>query len=122
MRCIGPAFIATSNRTTSSSLQMAACDLSIWALRLENFSPPIFPVRRVIWLRIFFQGRAGHEASDLYAPSVIVYRRFAGAYHPGEIEPFVKPRFGKYGTISHSQPDLLVWLDVVLAKGLGVDP
>lgn len=34
----------------------------------------------------------------------------------------MKLRFGKYATMSHSQPDLLVWLDVVLAKGLGVDP
>jgi hypothetical protein len=57
MRYIGPTFIATSNRTTSSFPQMAACDLSISTLRLENFPLPIFPVRRVIWLRNFFKDR-----------------------------------------------------------------
>jgi serine/threonine protein kinase len=69
-----------------------------------------------------FQGNPGDEASDLYALGVTVYRMFVGTYPYGEVEPFMRPRFTKYASLSRVRPELPVWLDAVLAKAVSVNP
>jgi hypothetical protein len=47
---------------------------------------------------------------------------FTGSYPYGEVEPFTRPRFGAYASLSRARPDLPSWLDALLAKAVNLDP
>ncbi len=65
-----------------------------------------------------FEGKAGDEASDLYALGVSVYRVFTQGYPYGEVEPFMTPRFERYAPLGLRRPDLPAWLDSVLLRAV----
>jgi serine/threonine protein phosphatase PrpC len=90
---------------------------------LEEFPAPEIPGTPSFMAPELFEERSrGDEASDIYALGVTVYRMFTGSYPYGEVEPFMKPRFGKYTPLSRARPDLPAWLDVALARAVSVDP
>ena len=90
--------------------------------RLEDFPAEDIPGTPSYMAPELFHGRKGDEASDLYACGVTVYRMFAQSYPYGEVEPFSRPRFGKYTPLSRARPDLPAWLDAAVARAVSVDP
>ena len=69
-----------------------------------------------------FAGAAGDEASDLYALGVTLFRAFARDYPYGEIEPFMKPRFGHPRPLIRRRPYLPAWLDAAMMRAAAVQP
>ena len=62
-------------------------------------------------------------ASDLYALGVTLYTAFAaGAYPYGEMDPFMRPAFGRPVTLARHRPDLPAWLDAAIMRLVAVDP
>lgn len=69
-----------------------------------------------------FHGDAGDERSEVYALGVTLYRMFSGGQYPyGEVEPFSRPRLGKYTSLHKYRPDLPAWLDIVLMHATEAD-
>lgn len=89
---------------------------------LEDFPAEDIPGTASYMAPELFGGKAGDEASDLFALGVTVYRMFTANYPFGEIEPFSRPRFGKPAPLSRYRPDLPAWLDAVIGKALSVEP
>jgi serine/threonine protein kinase len=89
---------------------------------LEDFAEADIPGTPSYMAPELFEGRAGDEASDLYALGVTIYRLFAAAFPYGEVEPFMTPRFDKYAPLAARRPDLPAWLDAALAKAVAVKP
>lgn len=89
---------------------------------LEDFPAEDIPGTASYMAPELFGGKAGDEASDLFALGVTVYRMFTANYPFGEIEPFSRPRFGKPAPLSRYRPDLPAWLDAVIGKALSIEP
>ena len=89
---------------------------------MEDFPAEDIPGTASYMAPELFGGKAGDEASDLFALGVTVYRMFTANYPFGEIEPFSRPRFGKPAPLSRCRPDLPAWLDAVIGKALSVEP
>jgi serine/threonine protein phosphatase PrpC len=70
-----------------------------------------------------FAGGSADIATDLYALGVTLYTAFAaGAYPYGEVEPFMRPVFGRPIPVTRHRPDLPTWLDAALLRLVAVDP
>jgi serine/threonine protein phosphatase PrpC len=89
---------------------------------LEDFPAEDIPGTASYMAPELFGGKAGDEASDLFALGITVYRMFTANYPFGEIEPFSRPRFGKPAPLSRYRPDLPAWLDAVIGKALSIEP
>ncbi|MGA9602322.1 MAG: serine/threonine-protein kinase [Methylocystis sp.] len=92
------------------------------APRLEDFQTEDIPGTPSYMAPELFAGAAGDEASDLYALGVTLYRAFARDYPYGEIEPFIKPRFGHPRPLIKRRPDLPAWLDAAIMRAAAVQP
>ena len=90
--------------------------------RLEEFPAEDIPGTPSYMAPELFQGHAGDELSDLYALGVTLHHMFTRAYPYGEVEPFMRPRFAKYFSLSRARPDLPAWLDAVVVKAVSVNP
>jgi serine/threonine protein phosphatase PrpC len=98
-------------------------DLGVARLpQLEDFRAEDIPGTPSFMAPELFAGESGDEASDLFALGVTVFRMFARSYPYGEIEPFIKPRFGAPASLTARRPDLPAWLDGAIAKAIAVDP
>lgn len=89
---------------------------------LEDFPLAEIPGTASYMAPELFDGKAGGEASDLFALAVTLFRVFTGHYPYGEIEPFSHPRFGRPASLAKYRPDLPAWLDALLARALAADP
>ncbi len=71
-----------------------------------------------------FDGACGDERTEVYALlGVTLYRMWSGGHFPyGEIEPFMRPRFGRRTPLTRYRPDLPAWLDALIARATAVDP
>jgi len=106
--------------TTDGGLRLI--DLGVArAPRLEEFPLADIPGTPSYMAPELFEGQAGDEASDLFAFGVTLYRMFGGAYPYGEIEPFTRPKFGRYVPLSRLRPDLPAWLDARLTRAVSLN-
>ena len=98
-------------------------DLGVARLpQLEDFPAEDIPGTPSYMAPELFSGAAGDEMTDLFALGVTIYRMFARSYPYGEIEPFMKPRFGRPASLAARRPDLPAWLDAAIARAIAVDP
>ncbi|MFP3517940.1 bifunctional protein-serine/threonine kinase/phosphatase [Pseudomonas sp. SIMBA_077] len=69
-----------------------------------------------------FLGAAPSAQHDIYAVAVTLYQLLTGHYPYGEIEAFQRPRFGVPVNASRYRPDLPLWLEQSLERGVAADP
>ena len=89
---------------------------------LEEFPPENIPGTAGYMAPEMFGGEAGHEATDLYALGVTMFRAFTGEYPYGNIDATSPPRRSRPKSLSQLRPDLPAWLEAALGRAIALDP
>ena len=69
-----------------------------------------------------FEGAGANEGTEIYALGASLYECLTRRLPHGEIEPFVRPRFGVVPPASRWNPLVPQWLDRIVHKCLETDP
>lgn len=69
-----------------------------------------------------FDGAPASEATEIYALGVTLYECLTLRHPYGEIEPFVRPRFGRPVPPSRWNPHIPHWLETIVLKAVAADP
>ena len=69
-----------------------------------------------------FGAAPASRQTDVYSAAVTLYHLLTRRYPYGEVEAFQHPRFGEPVPPSRYRPDIPMWLENVLLKGIARDP
>jgi len=89
---------------------------------LEDLPPEDIPGTPGYMAPELFLGKAGSEATDIYALGVTMFRAFTGEFPYGNADAASAPRRDRPLELTALRPDLPAWLQAVLARAIAKEP